>query len=754
MNFRKSDGKTKKHKKASKKQQKKTKNIQTNKPRYVKGVSTKKNSWGKKNKTKQKQTKKTTKKIMQKIALKRSQKQLHYFPSYFTYFLSSSPTTTTPHQSGVDVRMEIPILEPSTEMGKRAATLQSDRVLVAVRVRPHLSRTDGDNGSTVVRGESAGNFVEVNDGKSRKKDYAFDYVFSKGQDEVYDCIGKRMLTESFNGYNTCLFAYGQTGSGKTYTLQGLPGAGIPNEARHDLDHEGLTPRLCRDLFAIIQQRLDNDPDLQVRVTLSLIEVYNEKVRDLLPAVKTPKGQEPPSLDVVEGPNKRIEVRGLTKHPVIGHERMMKLILQGNANREVAETKMNECSSRSHQILQLHLQQRYEQVDIASDKRDTESFITIVDLAGSERQSKTGATGEQFKEATHINHSLLTLGRALNSFSEGDSRGSKVKVPLRDSKLTRLLSECFGGNSKTWMLATVSPSAYNLTESSSTLNYASHAKNITNNAKQNRLARALELHELKENHKKLQSAYDREAEKHRELMRLIEAAEEERARLRESQQMKQEVEELQNNMSQLKLQKETQEREQLCTRYAELHASTLHGLTTPRPDQFLGRAKISLKNIIDQTSSYHTLPLTNESNRPGGFNAVLMVNIYPVDHQVCPHTPHLSTTPFFASLTTFTLQGSAEINRRLASKDLIGQRVDFVVHVICAKGIPEKYSRTVFCQYLYKWAEKDRYKTAEMTKTTDPDFDFKKRFAFSKMNRDLVEYFKSDSVILFEVVGSS
>ena len=527
-------------------------------------------------------------------------------------------------------------LEPVTDMGRRAATLQADRVLVAVRVRPFMAKVDGEghgegrNKQTEVVKVDAANVVSVNDGKARAREFPFDYVFSHGQDEVHDCIGKRMLQEAFNGYNVCLFAYGQTGSGKTYTLQGLPGAGLPANTPHNTEDEGLTPRLCKDLFAIVQQKLDSDPDLQVRVTLSLTEVYNEKVRDLLPAVKTPKGQEPPSLDVVEGPNKRIEVRGLTKHTVIGHERLMNLIQQGNSNREVAETRMNECSSRSHLILQLHLVQQYEKLDVAQDKRDTEAYITIVDLAGSERQSKSGATGDQFKEATHINHSLLMLGRALSSFSEGKQ---KVKVPLRDSKLTRLLSESFGGNSKTWMLATVSPALFNLTETNSTLNYASSAKNITNNAKQNRLARALELHELKENHKKLESAYDRECQRHKELERMIEQLEEEKHHLLLAARVKGEVDELQSQKDKMRAEKDKLYQEQKEQHNTSMALHTV-GLTTSRPDWFIGRAKISLRNIIDQTSSYHTLPLTNESSAEGGYNAVLMVNIYPVDHQVC------------------------------------------------------------------------------------------------------------------------
>eukprot|EP01064_Diplonema_japonicum_P000901 TRINITY_DN1059_c0_g2_i1.p1 TRINITY_DN1059_c0_g2~~TRINITY_DN1059_c0_g2_i1.p1 ORF type:complete len:674 (+),score=102.71 TRINITY_DN1059_c0_g2_i1:23-2023(+) len=624
--------------------------------------------------------------------------------------------------------MDLPQLEPSTDMGRSMGRLTTDRVLVAVRVRPmSAGKADGGAQQRVVVGDSDLKLVIADDKKTRKKEFPYDYVFSQGQDEIYDCIGKQMLKEAFDGFNVCLFAYGQTGSGKTYTLQGLPGAGLPKDTPPTTENEGLTPRLCRDLFSIIQLKLDADPSLQIRVTLSLTEVYNEKVRDLLPATKNPKGQEPPSLDVYETPEKRIEVKGLAKHTVIGYERLITLIQQGNSNREVAETKMNECSSRSHQILQLHVVQQYDKVDSSQEKRDCESYITLVDLAGSERQSKTGTSGEQFRESTHINQSLLMLGRALNSFSREGKQ--KERVPLRDSKLTRLLSESFGGNSKTWMLAAVSPSVYNWTETLSTLNYASSAKNITNHAKQNRLARALELHELKETNKGLQAALDRELAKHKTMEQEIARLEREKESLLANQTVKKEVEKMQTEAMNLKSARQRKLDES--TIMTPPTAAPSYGLTTPSEGMFVGRAKISLKNIIEQTSNYHTLPLSNEGKVADGYNATLVVNIYPVDHQ-----------------------GSADIEKKVAEKDLLGQRVDFVVHVICAKGVPRAFNELVYCQYLYKWAEKDKYKTLEVAKDSDPEFDFKKRFAFSKMNQSLVEYFRSDSVIIFEVIGKS
>ncbi len=222
---------------------------------------------------------------------------------------------------------------------------------------------------------------------------------------------------------------------------------------------GIIPRLCSELFAIAQEKLDEDPTLTIKITMSFLEIYNEKVRDLLE--KRRKGQQELSaLEIRETADKKVFIEGLSVHTVINLDRIEKLLEMGNTQRQTAETKMNEKSSRSHSIVQFHLNQTHDPPQ--PDKRDIECVVTIVDLAGSERQSKTEATGQQFDESKNINRSLLMLGRALNSFSDG----SKHHVPLRESKLTRLLSECFGGNARTWMLACISPSSFNYSEQGS------------------------------------------------------------------------------------------------------------------------------------------------------------------------------------------------------------------------------------------------------------------------------------------------
>ncbi|GET90529.1 kinesin, putative [Leishmania tarentolae] len=357
-----------------------------------------------------------------------------------------------------------------------SAADSSSRVQVSVRVRP-LGKGDHSNTKVVVHSAEGGSVV-VDDEQRTKRVYHFDHVFSGEQAEVFEAIGRPMLEEAYKGFNVCLFAYGQTGSGKTHSLLG------------DMESEeraGVAPRFVRCLFDEAQRMVEEDSDLTIKVSLSMIEVYMEKVRDLL--APRQRGQEPESLEIHEDPSRRVYVRGASVHQVLSAERMVELLRKGNANRQTAETRMNETSSRSHAIMQISLSQEFSCVE----KKDLECVVSLVDLAGSERQTKTESGGQQFEEAKKINHSLLMLGRALNSFS--DRKGNDAFISLRESKLTRLLSESFGGNSKTWMLATVAPTAFNLTESVSTLDYATNAMAITNKAKVNKSSKDLEYRDL-------------------------------------------------------------------------------------------------------------------------------------------------------------------------------------------------------------------------------------------------------------------
>lgn len=590
----------------------------------------------------------------------------------------------------------------------------SNRVQVAVRIRP-LSRYDGADAEHVCHVQNE-NTINIAKGGDHGKTFVYDHVFTEGQEQVYNCIGRPMLVDAFEGYNVCLFAYGQTGSGKTYSVQGESG-----------DGSGIVPRLCTELFAVAQEKLDEDPTLTIKISMSFIEIYNEKVRDLLE--KRRKGQELVSLEIREHPDKKVFVEGLSVHTVINYDRIEKLLEAGNGQRQTSETKMNEKSSRSHSILQFHLHQTHDPPQ--PDKRDIECMFTIVDLAGSERQSKTEATGQQFDESKNINRSLLMLGRALNSFSDGN----KLHVPLRESKLTRLLSECFGGNARTWMLACISPSSFNYSETMSTLEYAQNAKAIINKAKINSIQQRLELKELREQHAQLTDLYEAEREHAQHVQSQLQS------KLAEIDQLRAQNTALRKQLDSLeivKLQVEedlTSARGQMSQLLRLKDEQKMSDHTQNGVQLFIGRAKVSLKNIIEQTSNYLTLPLVSDTAEAlDATQPQLIVNIYPVDAKGCS-----------------TLDNSKVRN---GPKDLLGHRVDFVVHIISAKGIPQKFSHCVYCKYVYKWAEKDSYRTTDVRDCCDPEFDFKKRFAFSKMNQGLVDYFMSDNVITFEVIGES
>eukprot|EP01063_Lacrimia_lanifica_P015850 TRINITY_DN2250_c0_g3_i1.p1 TRINITY_DN2250_c0_g3~~TRINITY_DN2250_c0_g3_i1.p1 ORF type:complete len:712 (+),score=303.65 TRINITY_DN2250_c0_g3_i1:55-2190(+) len=342
------------------------------------------------------------------------------------------------------------------------------RMQVAVRVRP-----DADSAVLV-------DATDVSLASKKDVVYSFDQVFSGGQEEVYAAYGKPMMDDAVDGYNTCLFAYGQTGSGKTYTLLGMPGAGLPAGADADAAAHGLLPRFLEDVAAYRQRKMVQNPAMQITLAMSVLEIYNEDLRDLL-RPKPADGAKPaaPPCLVQDQETKETVVSGAAEIPIDSGEHALSLLRMGVASRQTAATDMNDVSSRSHMIVLVTLKQR--QPDSAAT---TVSNIRFVDLAGSECLARTKAEGMRRVEGSHINQSLLALGKALNQFAAGTSK-EVMKGMLRESKLTHLLSENFGGNSKTRMLAMVSPLAANEQQTASTLSYALRAKNITLHAKLNR-----------------------------------------------------------------------------------------------------------------------------------------------------------------------------------------------------------------------------------------------------------------------------
>ena len=320
------------------------------------------------------------------------------------------------------------------------------------------------------------------------KTFAFDksyWSFSRndahfaGQDDVFADLGKPLLDNAFQGYNNCIFAYGQTGSGKSYSMMGY-GA-----------EEGVIPKICRDMFDRIGA-IQKDPNMACTVEVSYLEIYNERVRDLLnPATKG-------NLKVREHPSTGPYVEDLAKLVVRSFPEIENLMDEGNKARTVAATNMNETSSRSHAVFTLTLTQRRHDTETNMDTEKV-AKISLVDLAGSERATSTGATGARLKEGAEINRSLSTLGRviaALADLSTGKKKGG-ILVPYRDSVLTWLLKDSLGGNSLTAMIAAISPADINFEETLSTLRYADSAKRIKNHAVVNEDPNARMIRELKE-----------------------------------------------------------------------------------------------------------------------------------------------------------------------------------------------------------------------------------------------------------------
>ncbi|XP_065129755.2 kinesin-like protein KIF1A isoform X18 [Paramisgurnus dabryanus] len=367
-------------------------------------------------------------------------------------------------------------------------------VKVAVRVRPFNSREIGKESKCII--QMSGNTTTIINPKAPKENKSFNFDYSywshtspedinyASQQQVYRDIGEEMLLHAFEGYNVCIFAYGQTGAGKSYTMMG----------KQEKDQQGIIPLLCEDLFTKISD--NNDNNMSYSVEVSYMEIYCERVRDLL----NPKNKG--NLRVREHPLLGPYVEDLSKLAVTSYNDIQDLMDSGNKARTVAATNMNETSSRSHAVFNIIFTQKRHDAE-TNNTSEKVSKISLVDLAGSERADSTGAKGTRLKEGANINKSLTTLGKVISALAEVDSGINKNKkkkkvesfIPYRDSVLTWLLRENLGGNSRTAMVAALSPADINYDETLSTLRYADRAKQIRCNAvinedPNNRLVREL------------------------------------------------------------------------------------------------------------------------------------------------------------------------------------------------------------------------------------------------------------------------
>ena len=283
--------------------------------------------------------------------------------------------------------------------------------------------------------------------------------------EIFEELFKPNIHHILNGINMTIFAYGQTSTGKTYTMQGE----IPNNA-------GIIPLTLEELF----KQIKNDKDIiDSQIGVSFIEIYNESINDLLDSSKI-------NLDLRETPNREVIVNNLTEIKIRNHEQALNLLIKGNESRIVASTKLNEKSSRSHVIFRLNIEitknvkkNNFGEEEI--EKVLLKNHINLIDLAGSENSNKTGCVGQRLKEGSNINKSLLALSNVINKLSQNtgnnNSSSQNFFVNYRDSKLTRLLQNSLGGNSKTSIICTITDDAEHYNETMNTIHFGNKAKNI-------------------------------------------------------------------------------------------------------------------------------------------------------------------------------------------------------------------------------------------------------------------------------------
>ncbi|XP_018311135.1 kinesin-like protein KIF3A [Mycetomoellerius zeteki] len=350
--------------------------------------------------------------------------------------------------------------DSTTELG------EIENVRVVVRVRPLSSKEFDVHCKNIIDVDALNAEITIENPNAAQgeppKVFSFDAVFDTDstQVDIYNETARPIVDKVLQGYNGTIFAYGQTGTGKTYTMSG---------AKTSPQARGIIPNTFAHIFGHIAKADENQKFL-VRATY--LEIYNEEVRDLLGKDQNTR------LEVKERPDIGVFVKDLSGYVVNNADDLDRIMSLGNKNRVVGATAMNVSSSRSHAIFTITVESS--QIGEDGEQHVKMGKLHLVDLAGSERQSKTKATGQRLREATKINLSLSTLGNVISALVDGQSS----HVPYRNSKLTRLLQDSLGGNSKTLMCANISPADINYDETISTLRYANRAKNIKNRARIN------------------------------------------------------------------------------------------------------------------------------------------------------------------------------------------------------------------------------------------------------------------------------
>lgn len=353
-------------------------------------------------------------------------------------------------------------------------SINNEAVQVIVRCRPLNQKDLQADCSSVVNIFSNRGVIEVENPRAKSENektklFTFDAVYdwNSTQQSIYDETVRTLVSSVLEGYNGCVFAYGQTGTGKTYTMEGTK----------DLEGEGIVPRAFKQIWA----HINRTKGIEFLVTVRYLEIYMEEIRDLL------KGKKTKTLELREDSTQGVYVTHLHSQTCKSEADMFKAMKIGNHNRTTGATNMNEHSSRSHAIFQIV-------VEMAENESKSVKVgkLNLIDLAGSERQSKTGASGDRLREATKINKALSSLGNVIYALAENSAH-----IPYRDSKLTRLLQDSLGGNSKTIMIANIGPASTNYDETIITLRYAYRAKSIKNQPIKNEDIKNTKLLELQQ-----------------------------------------------------------------------------------------------------------------------------------------------------------------------------------------------------------------------------------------------------------------
>jgi kinesin family protein 5 len=339
---------------------------------------------------------------------------------------------------------------------------KGENIRVAVRFRPHNKKEEGKDGELHLRIDPKQNLIEISDNGKEIQQFAFDHVFDSSvkQEKIFTTSAKSAIEWVCQGYNATIFAYGATSSGKSYTMFGN------EDGKSD---KGIIPRACDSLFQNINNR---DDVVEANMKCSFLEIYREHIRDLLSATK-PESNE--GLRIRHNPVRGVYVQGLIEKYVYSSEDILNTIREGTLQRTIASTALNSVSSRSHAVLTLILTQKL------ADGSEIVSKLHLIDLAGSENVGRSEVQGITLTEAQTINKSLSCLGNVIYALTEK----GREHIPYRDSKLTYLLQDSLGGNARTILIATASPSSLCYSETISTLKFAKRAKEIKNIPKINK-----------------------------------------------------------------------------------------------------------------------------------------------------------------------------------------------------------------------------------------------------------------------------